>query len=140
MTRINDADRFDLEAALSLDDKELWDAYAEIRPYLTTSASAEAASIMVKNKEAIMNDTAKNARLSLKKLESEQLDEVMRALADILLSKDLSDDDIYEVCNAVESVGEFASFLDSRMCVPRDMGMLSAAAIKRISSIAVNNS
>lgn len=51
----------------------------------------------------------------------------MRALATMLCQN--NNNIIYK---DVPGVAELASFLDHRMCVPRDMGSMSAASIQRL--------
>ena len=125
-SRMDDADSFDIASAIAYDSEEIWSKYSKIRPFVASSASAEAASILVANRKAIELDLSKNANLKLKNLESDKLDETLRSLAHVLITGD----DTIIMSN--EYVKELATFLDTRMCVPRDMGSLSAAAIKRL--------
>jgi hypothetical protein len=94
------------------------------------------------NREAIITDTLKRVD-SLKDagipLDEKGLDNAMRALASILIYGTEEDGQYDEMATAakeardVEGVFAMAKFLDQRMCVPRDMGMMSADAIKRLS-------
>ena len=130
LTRMQDADKFDLEMAQSLENTELWDVYSSTRPHLASSASKEAGSTLIRNRNAILQDTLKRAGLSLRNLGPEKLDEAMRSLADICNNDDQSNMDL--ILKSVEGVGELAIFLDSRMCVPRDMGTISAIVFKKV--------
>jgi glutathione S-transferase len=122
-------------------DQQLWDVYRLTRPYLADTASAEAGRVLMSNREAIVRDTLKRAD-SLQgagiPLDEKGLDSAMLALACILVFG--SDNDGYyndlemaaKKAHDVNGVYALARFLDGRMCVPRDMGMMSADAIKRL--------
>lgn len=130
-------------APLSEEEKELeqsiWDKYSAIRPYVADSPGQEAASVLIRNREMIVADILK--RMGTKKdknnfdlpVDEKELDFTMRSLACILCD-DRYDSDIVEECKNDKSVQVLASFLDERMCVPRDMGALSAACFKRIAA------
>ncbi|KAL9186587.1 hypothetical protein ACHAXT_005825 [Thalassiosira profunda] len=122
-------------------DQALWDDYRSTRPHLAKSPSAEAGRVLLGNREAIVTDTLKRAD-SLEDsglpLDEEGLDGAMRALTAMLIYGD--QDGHYDELEAaskeaqdVNGVFAMASFLDQRMCVPRDMGAMSADAIKRLS-------
>eukprot|EP00957_Ditylum_brightwellii_P207887 15354969-Ditylum_brightwellii.AAC.1 len=64
-----------------------------------------------------------------------ELDDAMRSLATILCEdSDTYNDETVQQCRENQYVKALAAFLDHRMCVPRDMGTLSAASIKRLAS------
>lgn len=110
-------------------DQALWTEYAASRPYLAATPQAEAAAIIKRNREAISADVLKRAGGSaleglLPSTESD-LDEALRALVCVLLDSD-------EDAKSTLGVGTLVSFLDERMCVPRDMGAMSASAIKKL--------
>lgn len=122
-------------------DQGLWDEYRETRPYLAETPSAEAGRVLLGNREAIVVDTLKRAGALEGKgipLDEKGLDEAMRALATILIYGDEEDGRYDEIgtaskeANDVDGVFAMAKFLDERMCVPRDMGTMSADAIKRL--------
>lgn len=123
-------------------DQKLWDDYRSTRLYLAKTPSAEAGRVLANNRKAIVKDTLKRAG-ALKgtgiPLDEKGLDDAMRALACILIYGDENDghyDDMKLAAKEaadVEGVYAMAKFLDERMCVPRDMGTLSANAIKRLS-------
>mmetsp|Transcript_26210 Transcript_26210/g.47627 ORF Transcript_26210/g.47627 Transcript_26210/m.47627 type:complete len:427 (+) Transcript_26210:3-1283(+) len=122
-------------------DQGLWDEYRETRPYLAETPSAEAGRVLLGNREAIVADTLKRAGALEGKgipLDEKGLDEAMRALATILIYGDEEDGHYDEIgtaskeANDVNGVFAMAKFLDERMCVPRDMGTMSADAIKRL--------
>ena len=123
-------------------DQGLWDEYRSTRLYLANTPGAEAGRVLMSNREAIVKDTLKRAD-SLRgagiPLEEKGLDNAMRALATILIYGSEEDghyDDMSvaaKEAHNVEGVFAMAKFLDERMCVPRDMGTLSADAIKRLS-------
>jgi len=123
-------------------DQSLWDEYRSTRPQLANTPSAEAGRVLMSNREAIVRDTLKRSD-TLKgiglPLDETGLDNSMKALAALLIYGS-ENDGHYEDLNVaakeaanVNGVVALSKFLDERMCVPRDMGMMSADAIKRIS-------
>lgn len=127
-------------------DQALWDEYRSCRPYLAQTPSAEAGSVLVKNHKAIVVDTLKQCARGNSNLRStiltdeKQLDEAMRALSTILIFGAEEDGKYDELTLAskeaynVVGVLELAAFLNQRMCVPRDMGAMSADALKRVAA------
>jgi len=123
-------------------DQTLWDEYRSTRPYLAKTPSAEAGRVLLSNRNAIITDTLKRASSldgSGLPLDEDGLDASMKALA-ILLIYGSEDDGHYDSLAVaskeavdVKGVFELAKFLDERMCVPRDMGAMSADCIKRLS-------
>ena len=117
-------------AAKSTMDQGMWTDYASSRSYLAVTPQAEAALVMTRNREAIFADALKRGETSpwkdkgLATSESE-LDEFMRAMVHALF-EDNEDVDV------AQGVLALAGFLDERMCVPRDMGTMSASAIKKL--------
>lgn len=115
--------------ARSCIDVDLWKDYASSRPYLAGTPQAEAALVMTRNREAIVTDTLKRASTSAWKdkglpTNESDLDGTMREMTQILI-EGRSDSESAQV-------GALASFLDERMCIPRDMGGMSASAIKQL--------
>ena len=138
LSRIDDANKAE-QFASSIDGDDssvglLWDEYSESRPFVAKSASAEAAATICRNREAIARDIAKNAPLKLKNLDADLIDESLRALM-YLLTEDNAKEEEEVLIKDVPYVTDLACFLDKRMCVPRDMGALSAKAIKHIAGL-----
>jgi glutathione S-transferase len=126
-------------------EQKLWDDYRSSRPWLALTPSAEAGKTLLNNRQAIVKDTLKRATSLEGKgipLDEDNLDCVMRALATILIYGTSADGKYDELEHAsaeaasVNGVYAFARFLDERMCVPRDMSSMSAAAIKRLAALA----
>lgn len=123
-------------------DQSLWDEYRSTRPYLAKTASAEAGRVLMRNREAIVTDTLKRSDTlqgTGLPLDETGLNNSMKALAALLIYGS-ENDGHYEDLNVaakeaanVNGVVALSKFLDERMCVPRDMGMMSADAIKRLS-------
>ncbi len=123
-----------------------WEEYSATRPWVASTASEEAASVLIRNRELIVADVLKQRGKKSgfgfdfdlpTESEVTELDEAMRSLATILCQDSDSfryDDDIVQECKGTKYVKALASFLDHRMCVPRDMGTFSAASIKRLAS------
>lgn len=139
--RMSDA-KYEEARALSIDEKEriqsLWEKYCMSRPWMATSPAAEAASVMTRNRSAIMKDIEKRAVIShplLAECTQDGVDVAMRAMVCLLCQDDLDfrDCELNTRCMSYkEDIVLVATYLDDRMCVPRDMGCLSAAALKRL--------
>ena len=119
-------------AASSTIDKGLWAEYASSRPYLADTPQAEAALIMTRNRKSIAIDTLKRANDSPWKqrglpTSEAELDKAMIELVQVLIN----DDDSL----LTDRAAALAGFLDERMCVPRDMGAMSAATIKILARV-----
>ena len=126
-------------------EQKLWDDYRSTRSWLALTPSAEAGKTLLNNRQAIVKDTVKRSSSLEGKgipLDEKNLDLAMRALATILIYGTEDDGKYDELKEAyseaanVNGVYALAKFLDERMCVPRDMGSMSAAAIKRIAALA----
>ncbi len=123
-------------------DQALWNDYRFNRPHLANTPSAEAGRVLVNNRDAIVKDVLRRSSILDGigiPLDEKGLDETMRALASILIYGCEADEQYNEMEVAskegwdVKGVVALAKFLDERMCVPRDMGAMSADAIKRLS-------
>lgn len=102
----------------------IWSQYVESRPWIAATPELETASIITKNRKAILSDTLNRGGSDLPQ-DMDELDEVLRGLAGTLC--DLTDESSFDV-----DVTALASFLDQRMCVPRDMGSICSGVIKRM--------
>lgn len=114
-------------------DLNVWQKYAMDRPYVQSTPHQEAAAIMIRNRGAIIKDTLKQASKPLWKRvrlpsSDDEVDAALRAMVQLLLDSSSNLDSIIDVAT-VESL---ANFLDDRMCVPRDMGVMAAATIKNL--------
>ena len=127
-------------------DQALWDQYRSTRSYLAYTPSAEAGRVLLGNRDAIVKDTLKCANSFGKMgvpLDEKGLDDAMRALATILIYGSAEDGHYESLESAskdaseVKGVFQMAKFLDQRMCVPRDMGFMSAGAIKRLAAFSL---
>lgn len=123
-------------------DQALWDEYRSTRPHLANTPSADAGRVLLSNREAIIKDTLKRSDTLEGRglpLDEKGLDDAMRGLASLLIFGSEEDGHYDELGAAskeaadVKGVFAMAKFLDERMCVPRDMGVMSADAIKRLS-------
>ncbi|CAB9512574.1 glutathione Stransferase [Seminavis robusta] len=120
------------ETALSCVKQDVWDEYAATRPYVASTPSAEAAKIITQNRQRILQDLQKqqsyNREAAVQLPDgSKELDVVLRNLVHVLIQ---NGDTTSSMEGDPEMVGCLAAFLDERMCVPRDMGAMSAACIK----------
>jgi len=118
------------KAAAASVNPELWRSYASSRPHVAETPHAEAALTILRNRDAIIRDTVKRAANApwhssgLPQTDAD-VDEALRCLVQSLLHHE-------EATKIAPSVGALARFLDERMCVPRDMGAMSAACIKQL--------
>ncbi|EJK71359.1 hypothetical protein THAOC_07216 [Thalassiosira oceanica] len=144
MDRLGDEEGRDQTDDEKAGDQRLWDEYRAARPHLARTPAAEAARVLLSNREAILADTLKRSEAlegTGVPLDRDGLDGAMRALAAVLACDGAGGGRHYgelEVAareaEEVEGVFALARFLDERMCVPRDMGSMSAAAIKRLAA------
>ena len=112
------------------EDLTLWQEYSASRPFLASSPAAQAALIITKNRQAIIQDISKRAELPT--TESAVLEEALQFLVHLLL-KNRGVEDVNKKASIVrDTVVALTAFLDERMCVPRDMGAMSAACIKKL--------
>ena len=125
------------------EEQRLWDVYRAARPHLARTPAAEAARVLLSNREAIVTDTLKRSSAlegTGVPTDRDGLDGAMRALATALACDGAGGERYGELAASakeaeeVEGVFALARFLDERMCVPRDMGSMSAAAIKRLAA------
>ena len=131
-------------------EQKLWDEYHADRPYLAATPAAEAAHVMVRNRQAIVRDALQRVKsdnpragipcTAMPTTES-GLDTALRGLVQILLRMDDKDSTVSVVTflkneDLPPDVGALAMYLDERMCVPRDMGALSAKRIAQIAAVA----
>ena len=133
MEELADAEKEPLSEAEETNQQDLWNTYAATRPYVAASPREEAAAVLIRNREKIMQDAAKNCANSSLIDNNETLDEAMRSLATLLCDSGKFSEDIVMACEEKRGteLRSLAAFLDDRMCVPRDMGALSAAWFKR---------
>ena len=83
----------------------------------------------MRNCKAILADAAKRDALE----DEAELDGALRIIATLLLDEDELTDAVPDLAMR-DSVSALAKFLDSRLCVPRDMGAPAAAALKRLAA------
>jgi len=90
----------------------------------------DAATIMIRNRKAIVKDTTKR----LGDYTEQDIDLSLQVLVQQLLQWHHDDEEkILAYGENKDIVANLAAFLDERMCVPRDMGAMSAATIKKLS-------
>lgn len=117
----------EIETTDSIVDQSVWFEYIATRPYLAATPQLEAAATIVRNRHAIVKDALKRSQSAGLPTASDGIEDAMKGL---VLA--LSDDDRADSNSLTPNVITMAKFLDDRMCVPRDMGAMSAAAIKHI--------
>jgi len=133
MEELSIAERVPLSEVEETHQIDIWKTYATTRPYVAASAREEAAAVLVRNREKIAADAAKSCSDSALVDDRETLDEAMRSLAVCLCDENRFPGDVVRACEERRGteLRSLAAFLDDRMCVPRDMGALSAAWFKR---------
>ena len=134
MDELSEAEKEPLTEAQEKAQQDLWDTYSATRPYIASSLSEEAAAVLVRNREAICRDVAKNCNVPSLSNDQETLEQAMRSLSVLLCGESTFSEAAIAACeeNCGTEVRSLAAFLDERMCVPRDMGALSAACFKRL--------
>jgi glutathione S-transferase len=119
--------------ALAAVHQDVWQRYAATRPHVALTPSAEAAQIMTRNRDRIVKDAIKQKQQRQMASLPDSIDEmdvILRQLVSLLIqSKSTKEWDTTMLDNP-EAVGQLAALLDERMCVPRDMGAMSAACVK----------
>ena len=119
----------ELEQADAIVNSASWKDYASTRPFLASNPAAQAALVITRNRKAIVADLLKRKSANLPSDESDA-EAALESLAQLLLGNI----HVQDLQSSVrKTVGASASFLDERMCVPRDMGAMSAASIKKLS-------
>lgn len=99
-----------------------WEAYAASRSFVARTPQEEAAARLVRNHAAIIADAVKRGSLA-----EAEADSALRGLAMLLAGK--SDE-----AEADPSVVAAAIYLDERMCVPRDMGVLPSRVVRGLAA------
>ena len=111
--------------------KAVWNQYARTRPHVAESPELECAAYYVRNRATIITQAAADiATMSENEIESALL-EVLGAL---LESGGVDDPSV--VSSLSGNARELASYLEERLCVPRDMGALPAAALRTLAAAA----
>lgn len=115
------------ESRMILKHGDLFQEYASQRPYTATSAAGQAALTVIQNRNAILEDLHKQQ--SRQKMDGipdtvPEMEDALYGLVQLLLGNDDA--------STGKSSQTLALFLDERMCVPRDMGSMSAACIKSV--------
>ena len=119
----------------------IWAEFAQGRAYVAPTAAAEAAATIVRNRDDILADAAKRNALA----DGVDADAALRAVACLLAStaaaaaaeevEEVDDEEAMRLgCSSTAGVSQMASFLDARMCVPRDMGAPCAAELKSLAA------
>jgi glutathione S-transferase len=104
----------------------LWSQFASKRPYVASTPGKEAASGLVRNHKAILVDAANWMDEEGYEIPSdEDLDTALRQIV-VLLSTN------GEVQENNETIVTLLTYLDNRLCVPRDMGILPATSIRKL--------
>ena len=100
MDELSDLERTPLSESEEKAQLELWETFASTRPYLADSPQEEAASVLIRNREAICRDVAKNCKdASLD--DGERLNEAMRSLSVVLCGENKFSESTIEACEEV---------------------------------------
>ena len=120
----------EIQAAEECIDVDLWTEYAASRPYVASSPGAQAALVITRNRNAIIKDMIKRVPWEKNANLPDNEKDIDAALKDLVESLTTQDNAASDLTTAKA----IASFLDDRMCVPRDMGAMPAATIKLFAS------
>jgi glutathione S-transferase len=104
----------------------VWKAFASTRPHVAASRELECVSFYVRNRDAIIGQAVK----ALTNMSAEELDQALREVLTTLLEGGAS------VSSLSGNARDIAAFLDERLCVPRDMGVLPAATLRMLATAA----
>jgi glutathione S-transferase len=117
------------EAKSIVSQSDVWEGFRSTSSYaLPDSPFLDAATIMTSNRKAIVRDAAKGTLGD--SYSEKEIDAALHGLVSRLIKyHDEGDDATFDDSN--EACADLAAYLDERMCVPRDMGSMSAATIKR---------
>jgi glutathione S-transferase len=103
----------------------IWRVYANDRPYLAAHPATEAAVRVIRNSKAITADCVRTAAF-----ESEsQADAALRAACELLLQFVEEGRPVASTDRTDSAAAHALSYIAERICVPRDMGALSARAV-----------
>jgi glutathione S-transferase len=105
----------------------VWKAYASTRPHVAVSRELECVSFHVRNRDAILEQAAK----VLTNMSQEELDQALREVLTTLLEGGSS-----SVTGLSGNARDITAFLDERLCVPRDMGVLPATTLRTLAAAA----
>jgi glutathione S-transferase len=114
-------------------DLDVWTDYAKDRVYVERTPHREAAAIITRNRGAISQDVCKQSKMPNWKGRGlpdspESAEAALRELVAVLIHEG----PLEELAFSADDVSSVATFLDERICVPRDMGAMSAATIKNL--------
>eukprot|EP00980_Cylindrotheca_fusiformis_P031286 scaffold26122_cov127-Cylindrotheca_fusiformis.AAC.5 len=128
---------YELEEAKACIDTTIWDSYYSMQSLVPNkSPYLDAASIMTKNRKAIVKDASSSKGGELDGLGEAEIDAALLGMVARLAQFDEETSNqmvLYlegEDPETAQHVAKLAEYLDRRMCVPRDMGAMSAAVIK----------
>lgn len=123
--------------AIACINQNVWNNFRSTVCYpVPKSPYLDAATIMVRNQKAIVKDAAK--RMDGEYTEKDidlALQVLIRQLIHWHTTRDSNNDDgeLLVDVDDKDTAATLAAFLDDRMCVPRDMGAMSAASLKKLS-------
>ena len=153
----------EVDQARTVIDFDVWTTYKESsrRRVVANTPHEEAASIIVENRQKIVDDIMKQQQQQQRQQSRSKYAPYLEALSS-LSSRDELDDLLLQLAILLKDTGrrrlkeppppsssgdddnisskispeiiDLASFLDERMCVPRDMGCMPASSIKLIAS------
>ena len=101
----------------------LWNEYRKTRPYLCETPARECVAHIVRNRDQILAEAVDVE--DLKELNKDEIDEALLETVGALLGR-------VEASKLSGKAREVAAFLDSRLRVPRDMGMIPAATLRAL--------
>lgn len=113
-----DRRRFDANA--------VWKKYAENKPYVAATPEKECAAFLIRNRDAIVQAFTTTGT----KIDVNEVDDALREVVSVLDTDEEEDDAASKLSGDAQ---EMVSFLDETyLRTPRDMGVLPAAAIRKL--------
>lgn len=104
--------------------ENIWKQYASTRPHVADTPELECVSFYVRNRDAIIADATKD-------LSNMSADEIEGALREVLAAL-MEGADAQVVAKLSGNARELATYLDEKLCVPRDMGVLPASVLRTL--------
>ena len=110
----------------SFNAKAVWSQYASTRPFAAASPELECVAFHVRNRDTIIAEATK----VLTNMDQDEIEAALREVLAALLEEG------GDVTRLSGNARDLAGYLDERLCVPRDMGVLPAATLRTLAAAA----
>jgi glutathione S-transferase len=116
----------------------MWEQYAKSRPHVAKTPELECVAYYVRNRDTILQQAATSKVLS-NMMNPEEMDVALRELLEAIVqmgSSTTTVDPASIVSSLSGNARDLVSYLEERLSVPRDMGALPAAALRKLVAVA----